>query len=94
MYIEDFTGTYMRFQQHPKAIQWDNPRIKDYAYTLELALERQQFRCAPRLDFAQTHFLAHHFFWSSGEMPEAAGEWGSVAAATARTAQRSITTVG
>ena len=64
-YIEDFEGTYFRFQQHPKAILWcalqlksccslrpsdsaltcdygtrDNPRIKDYAYTIELARER------------------------------------------------------
>ena len=25
MYIDDFEGTYYRFQQHPKAILWDNP---------------------------------------------------------------------
>jgi hypothetical protein len=44
MYIEDFTGTYERFQAHPHVSHWDNPRIKDYADTLEKALARQQFR--------------------------------------------------
>jgi len=44
MYIDDFTGVYRRLQDHAHARLWDNPCIKDFAHTLELAIQRQQFR--------------------------------------------------
>ena len=57
MYVEDFTGTYERFQAHPRVTHWDNPRIKDYADTLEKALARQQFRFNSIIDLGSGEVL-------------------------------------
>lgn len=55
LYVHDFDGMYNRILE--AGLQWDNPRIKDYARTLAEARERQQFRFKDVVDLATGEVL-------------------------------------